>query len=78
MGTIVVEHRERVTRFGFEYVEAALAGRGARISVMEEDEPVDDLVGDATAVPTSLCARLYGGRSARRRAERALVEVQAG
>ena len=29
--TILVEHRERVCRFGFEYVEAALAGRGTRI-----------------------------------------------
>ena len=36
VGTIVVEHRERLSRFGFEYVEAALAGRGARILVMDE------------------------------------------
>ena len=78
VGTIVVEYRERVTRFGFEYVEAAWAGRGARIPVMEEDEPVDDLVGDATEVPTALCARLYGRRSAHRRAVRALAVVQAG
>ena len=77
MGTIVVEPRARVTRFGFEHVEAALAERGARIPVMEEDGPVDDLVGDATEVPTSRCARLYGGRAARRRAERALAVAQA-
>ena len=32
--TIVAEHRERLSRFGFEYVEAALAGRGARIIVL--------------------------------------------
>ena len=37
-GTIVAEHRERLCRFGFEYVEAALAGRGARILVMDEGE----------------------------------------
>lgn len=78
VGTIVVEYRERVTRFGFEYMEAAWAGRGARIPVMEEDEPVDDLVRDATEVPTALCARLYGRRSARRHAARALAVVQAG
>ena len=29
-GMIIVEHRERLCRFGFEYVDAALAGRGAR------------------------------------------------
>ena len=67
VGTIVVERRQRLSRFGFEYVEAALAGRGARILVMEEAELEDDLVRDVTEVMTSLCARLYGRRSARRR-----------
>ena len=74
--TIVVEHRERLCRFGFEYVEAALAGRGARILVMEDGELEDDLVRDVTEVMTSLCARLYGRRSARRRAERALAAAR--
>ena len=78
VGTIVVEHRERLCRFGFEYVEAALAGRGARIIVLDEGELEDDLVRDVTEVMTSLCARLYGRRSARRRAERALAAAQEG
>ena len=71
--TIVVEHRERLCRFGFKYLEAALAGRGARVLVVDESELEDDLVRDVTEVMTSLCARLYGRRSARRRAERALA-----
>ena len=74
--SMVVEHRERLCRFGFEYVEAALAGRGARILVMEDNELQDDLVRDVTEVMTSLCARLYGRRSARRRAERALAAAR--
>ena len=78
VGMIVVEHRERLSRFGFEYLEAALAGRGARILVMDEAELEDDLVRDVTEVMTSLCARLYGRRSARRRAERALSAAQEG
>ena len=75
---IVVEHRERLCRFCFEYVEAALAGRGARILVMEDNELEDDLVRDVTEVMTSLCARLYGRRSAKRRAERALAAAREG
>ena len=67
-----------LSRFGFEYVEAALAGRGARILVMAEGELEDDLVRDVTEVMTSLCARLYGRRSARRRTERALAAAQQG
>ena len=76
--TIVVEHRERLCRFGFEYLEAALAGRGAQVLVMEDGEIEDDLVRDVTEVMTSLCARLYGRRSARRRAERALAAAREG
>ena len=75
---IVVEHRERLCRFGFEYLEAALAGRGARIVVMDQGEVEDDLVRDVTEVMTSLCARLYGRRSAKRRAERALAAAREG
>jgi putative resolvase len=73
VGTIVVEHRERLARFGVEYVEAALRAQGRKLVVVEEREVDDDLVGDITEVLTSMCARLYGRRSARRRAERALV-----
>jgi putative resolvase len=73
VGTIVVEHRERFARFGVEYVEAALAAQGRRLLVVEEREVDDDLVRDITEVLTSMCARLYGRRSAKRRAERAIT-----
>lgn len=69
---IVVEHRERLARFGAEYIEAALAAQGRKLIVVEEREVDDDLVRDMTEVLTSLCARLYGRRSAKRRAEAAL------
>lgn len=72
VGTLVVEHRDRLARFGSEYVEAALAASGRKVLVMEEGETSDDLVQDMVDVLTSFCARLYGRRSARRRAERAL------
>ena len=73
VGTIIVEHRERLCRFGFEYIEAALSARGCRILVVDDGEVEEDLVRDAAEVMTSLCARLYGKRSARRRAERAVA-----
>ena len=78
VGTIVVEHRERLCRFGFEYLEAAMMARGGRILVMDEGELEDDLIRDVTEVMTSLCARLYGRRSARRRAERAIAAAGEG
>jgi len=72
-GIIVVEHRDRLARFGSEYIEAALAASGRQLLVMEPDEVHDDLVQDMIDVLTSFCARRYGRRSARRRAERAMA-----
>lgn len=72
VGIIVVEHRDRLARFGSEYIEAALAASGRRIQVLDETEMQDDLVQDMVDVLTSFCARLYGKRAARNRAKRAL------
>lgn len=75
--TIVVEHRDRLARFGVEHLEAALSASGRRIVVLDDAEINDDLVADMVEVLTSMCARLYGRRSARRRAE-AGVRAAAG
>lgn len=72
VAVIVVEHRDRLTRFGVEYVEAALAAQGRRVVVVDDSELDDDLVRDMTEVLTSLCARVYGKRGARKRAEAAV------
>lgn len=74
---IVVEHRDRLARFGVEHLEAALAATGRRLLVLDEQETADDLVRDMTEVLTSMCARLYGRRSARNRAARAIAAVTA-
>jgi len=69
----VVEHRDRLARFGFEYLEAALAAHGRKIVVADPGETTDDLVRDMIEVLTSLCARLHGRRGARNRAMRAVT-----
>ncbi len=75
---IVVEHHDRLMRFGAEYVEAALAGRGGKLLVVDESELKDDLVQDMISVLTSFCARLYGRRSAKHRAQKAIAVMAAG
>jgi putative resolvase len=57
---IVVEHRDRLARFGVEHLEAALAAQGRRIVVADPGESTDDLVRDMIEVLTSMCARLCG------------------
>lgn len=70
--TVVVEHRDRLARFGVEHLEAALSAQGRRVVVVDPGEVGDDLVRDMTEVLTSFCARLYGRRGARNRAVKAL------
>jgi putative resolvase len=77
VAVIVVEHRDRLARFGVEHLESALAAAGRRLVILNPEETTDDLVRDMTEVVTSMCARLYGRRSAKRRAELALSAATA-
>ena len=74
--TLVVEHRDRFMRFGAEYVEAALAAQGRKLLVVEPSEVKADLVQDMLEVLTSFCARLYGRRSARKKANQAWSAIR--
>lgn len=76
VSTIVVEHRDRLARFGVQHLEAALSAAGRKIIVLHNDEVKDDLVRDMVEVLTSMCARLYGRRSARKRADAALKAAE--
>lgn len=76
VSTIVVEHRDRLARFGVEYLEAALSAHGRTVVVLDDAELPDDLARDLTEVLTSMCARLYGRRFASRRAAAAVVAIE--
>jgi len=76
IATIIVEHRDRLARFGAEYVEAALTAQGRHLVIADPGETTDDLVRDMVDVLTSFCARLYGRRSARNRALRAVTATK--
>ena len=75
---VIVEHRDRLARFGTEHLEAALAAHGRKVVVADPGETSDDLVRDMTEVLTSMCARLYGRRGARNRAVRAVTAAGRG
>ena len=69
VGIIVVEHRDRLARFGADFIQSVLSASGRELLVADPGETEDDLVQDVTDVMTSLCARLYGKRSAKNRAK---------
>jgi putative resolvase len=76
--TVVVTHRDRLARMNTELVEAALAAHGRMLVVLDDGEVTDDLVRDMVEVLTSFCARLYGRRSARNRALKAVRCAERG
>ena len=73
--TIVVEHRDRLMRFGVEYVESSLKAQGRNLIIVDSSELKNDLVQDMIEVLTSFCARLYGQRSAKQKAKKALEAI---
>jgi putative resolvase len=70
IGVLVVEHRDRLTRFGYGYIATLLAQQGRRVEAIYPSDTGDGLVDDFVAVITNMAARLYGRRNSKRRAER--------
>lgn len=68
---IVVEHRDRLTRFGFHYLEILAEIEGFEIVVVNKtlDNDKNDLMSDFTAIITSFCARLYSKRKQKHKQE---------
>jgi putative resolvase len=69
---VVAGHRDRLGRMNTGLAESALAASGRRMVVVDDGEVTDDLVRDMVEVLTWFCARLYGRRSARNRALKAV------
>jgi putative resolvase len=77
VGQIVVEHKDRLTRFGFNYIEQLLAMQGRKIEVINlAENGKEDLIQDFVSIVTSFCARLYGQRRSKRKTERMIAELQ--
>jgi predicted site-specific integrase-resolvase len=74
---IVVEHKDRLTRFGFRYIETLLQVQGRRIEVVNATEnPIEDLVADLISIIYSFSARLYGQRRAKRKTEKIIKALE--
>lgn len=75
-GTLVVEHKDRLSRVGFGWFEVLLGLQGRRIVVADAaTEDNADLLDDFVSIIYSFAARLYGLRSARRRTDDVIVAL---
>lgn len=74
---LLVEHKDRLTRFGANYIQVLLTLTGRRLEIVNGVENgKDDLMADMPAVITSFCSRLYGLRRAKRQTEKLIAELQ--
>lgn len=74
---VVVEHRDRLTRFGFKTIERFFNGVGCTIEVLEQKEGKsehEELVEDILTIIVSFSSRIYGARGGRKRKENADAE----
>lgn len=70
---IVVEHKDRLTRFGFNYLESLWDVEIVVINQADNDEK--DLMQDFVSLITSFTARLYGRRRSKRQTEKLIKDL---
>lgn len=69
---IIVEHRDRLTRFGFHLITNNINN----IHVVNEVDNMDHgLMEDLVSIITSFCARIYGQRRSHRKTEKIIAEL---
>ena len=72
---VFVTYKDRLTRFGFRYLEAFFSSYSCRIETVDAEElkePKQELVEDLIAIVTSFAGKIYGARSHK---ERKVVEA---
>lgn len=73
---IIVEHKDRLTRFGFNYLQILADKMGFEIIVVNPTmTDNEDLMQDFASIITSFCARLYSRRRAKRQAEKIIQSL---
>jgi predicted site-specific integrase-resolvase len=74
---LVVEHKDRLTRIGFNYIQVLLTKQGKSIEVVNlATEETEDLMTDFISIITSFCARIYGLRRSKRKTENIIKELK--
>jgi len=74
---ILVEHKDRLTRFGFNYLNLLLNSLGKEILVVNLDKEIEhDLMEDLVSIIYSFSDRLYGLRRGKNKAKKIIEELK--
>jgi len=73
---LIVEHKDRLARFGTNYLNILLEKDNKKIEIINNtEEKNDDLMQDFVSIITSFTARLYGLRRSKRKTEKIIKEL---
>lgn len=73
---IVAEHKDRLARFGLNYIQKLLELDGRKIEIINpQTNDEDDLMQDFVSIITSFVSRLYGRKRSKRLTEKIIKEV---
>jgi len=77
---VVVEFKDRLTRFGFEYLKRYFESQGVKVEVVEESEKgyMEELIEDFISIVISFAGRIYGKRSQKFRKIKKVIEEVVG
>jgi putative resolvase len=66
---VIIEHRDRLTRFQYNFIEMMYKSYGVEIIYIEKNDVTqeEDLVADIVSLMASFSGKIYGRRSAERR-----------
>ena len=76
VGTLIIAHKDRLTRFGYEGLERFCQRHACDIAVLNQEHwsPEEDLVQDLLTITQVFSARLYGLRHYRKKLQEALYK----
>ena len=76
IGRIFILYKDRLTRFGFNYIDILLKSHNKKIEVINlVDNNKEELIQDFVSVITSFCARIYSQRISKRKVEKLIKEL---
>lgn len=58
---LLVEHKDRLTRFGFNYIKSLLSNQNINVEVINNiDDKNQEMMDDFISIVTSFCHKIYG------------------
>ena len=75
---LIVEHKDRLSRFGVRYIEELLSSKNKKLEIINEvvkKDKDEEIMEDFVSIVTSFCSRIYG-RKRKSKTEKIIKEIQ--